>query len=124
MFKFLRRTFAVTLLACFTCTAAVHAQTTLVKTDFKTVAYGNIPEGWTDLMDRQPSRNWMVDGNQFLRPVLKGQHALLGWTGTGATAAKIPADIEIVSEFKKTEDGDVFFGLAGRIVDSQNFYAV
>lgn len=85
---------------------------------FENVSYGDIPTGWNDLYARKPSRNWMVDGQSFLRPVLKGHQALLAWAG------KAPADVELTATFKKTPDEDVFFGLAGRITDSLNFYGV
>src|SRR3546814_1722114 len=59
----------------------------------------------------------MVDGEQFLRPVLKGKAALIALEGT------VPANVKLSASFKKTEDAGVFFGLAGRVADSLNFYA-
>src|SRR3546814_16017695 len=59
----------------------------------------------------------MVDGEQFLRPVLKGKAALIALEGT------VPANVKLSASFKKTEDAGVFFGLAGRVADSLHFYA-
>lgn len=101
-----------------------YSQKILLDTDFKNVAYGDIPAGWVDLMGRKPSRNWMVDGRQFLRPVLKGQTALLACINNSDIPPKTTGDIVLSAQFKKTGDKDVFFALAGRIIDNKNFYAV
>src|SRR5262245_17981583 len=45
--------------------------TELSKWDFSNSGFGDIPEGWTDLLYRRPSRNWMIDGEGYLRHVLK-----------------------------------------------------
>lgn len=112
------------LLACITNASTVYGQKVLLDTDFKTVAYGDIPTGWVDLMARKPSRNWMVDGRQFLRPVLKDQTALLACIDNSQVSSTTTAEIVLSAQFKKTEDKDVFFALAGRIIDNKNFYAV
>jgi hypothetical protein len=43
----------------------------LYKSDFKNDRYGCIPAGWQDLIAERPSRNWAVDGNGFVRFMLK-----------------------------------------------------
>ena len=37
---------------------AATAQTALYECDFKATRDGRIPDGWRDLIDRRPSRNW------------------------------------------------------------------
>ena len=87
-------------------------------------AYGRIPDGWRDLIDLRPSRNWAVDGKGFVRPMLKRSTGLLvydGDTATGKPAQEL-ADARIVAEFKKTEDESVTFGIVGRVRDRDNYY--
>ncbi|MGC4235821.1 MAG: FAD-dependent oxidoreductase [Niabella sp.] len=67
---------------------------------------------------RKPSRNWMVDGEGYLRPVLKKSQALIKWNKTFLD------DFTVEASFKKTEDNEVFFGVALNIKDSANFVAV
>lgn len=116
-------------------------KTTLTSWDFKTAAYGDIPDGWRDLSFLRPSRNWMTDDQGYLRYDLKnygkggaydpdtdsatGQYKEA--TRAGLIAAPISpetgnAGIEAI--FKKAADNTVFFSVAGRIRDAENFYAV
>jgi hypothetical protein len=96
----------------------------LYESDFKSTRYGRIPDGWRDLIDERPSRNWAVDGNGFVRPMLKLHTGLLVYDGYTADVkpARVLADARLVAEFKKTEDEAVTFGVAGRVVDRDNFY--
>lgn len=124
----------------------------LMRQDFSEVEFGNIPSGWTDLLYRRPSRNWIVDEFGFLRHVLKNRNnrltydpfsdsflesptpetrpGLIAWgatsenTAADQAAADQAAAIQVRAAFKKTEDTGVFFGIAGRIQDKHNFYAV
>jgi lysophospholipase L1-like esterase len=91
---------------------------------FDKTAYGKIPNGWKDFFDVRPNRNWAVDGRGFLRPVLKNRIGLLVFEGHSSISSSTGSlrDGRIVAEFKKTEDEEVFFGLAGRIVDKDNYY--
>src|SRR5688500_1522651 len=43
----------------------------MYETDF--FSYGGAPDGWLDLGWQRPSRNWAVDGNGFLRLMVKRQ---------------------------------------------------
>lgn len=109
--------------------------------NFATASYGDIPEGWSDLLYRKPSRNWMVDANGFLRHVLKNRNNRLAYdpfsnsflesptteTRPGLIAAvadNMPRNLRVTTKFKKTEDNGVFFSIAGRIRDKSNFYVV
>ncbi len=96
----------------------------LFEADFRTARYGGIPDGWRDLINERPSRNWAVDGNGFLRPMLKLRTGLLVYDGYTADVkpAHALADARLVAEFKKTEDEAVSFGIAGRVVDRDNYY--
>lgn len=96
----------------------------LYASDFKNARYGCLPDGWRDLIAERPSRNWIVDGNGFVRSMLKGRTGLLVYAGYTADVkpAHALADARVVAEFKKTEDDAVAFGVAGRVVDRGNFY--
>src|SRR3546814_270566 len=119
----------------------------LLRQDFSEVEFGNIPSRWTDLLYRRPSRNWIVDEFGFLRHVLKNRNnrltydpfsdsflesptpetrpGLIAWGATSElTSADEAAAIQVRAAYKKTEDAGVFFGIAGRIQDKHNFYAV
>src|SRR6188768_1089072 len=76
----------------------------LFETDFRQAHYGGIPDGWRDLINERPSRNWAVDGNGFVRPMLKLHTGLLAYDGDTADAqtAHALADARLVAEFKKT----------------------
>src|SRR5258708_7548039 len=76
----------------------------LYREDFKATPYGCIPAGWRDLIDERPSRNWAVDGNGFVRPMLKLRTGLLAYDGYTAEArpARALADVRLVAGFKKT----------------------
>ncbi|MSU28461.1 MAG: FAD-dependent oxidoreductase [Pedosphaera sp.] len=104
--------------------AVAAGQVPLHASEFKSTRYGHIPDGWRDLISERPSRNWAVDGNGFLRPMLKLRTGLLVYDGYTADVkpAHALADARLVAEFKKTEDEPVSFGLAGRVVDRDNFY--
>jgi len=96
----------------------------LLDEQFATTPYGRIPAGWRDLIDRRPSRNWAVDGNGFLRPVLKFNTGLLIYEGdpAGSGDARKLADAQLEAEFKKTGDEEVSFGLVTRVQDRNNYY--
>jgi hypothetical protein len=96
----------------------------LFTTEFRTARYGCIPDGWRDLIDERPSRNWAVDGHGFLRSMLKLRTGLVVYAGYTADVKPAHAlgDARLVAEFKKTEDAAVSFGIAGRVVDARNFY--
>ncbi len=93
------------------------AQQTIRFGDSSYARYGSIPKEWTDMHSRKPSRNWMVDGEGFLRPVLKRSQALIKLNKTFAD------DFSVTASFKKTADSEVFFGIALSIKDSANFIA-
>lgn len=126
---------------------ALEPGTEIIRQQFKDAAYGDIPAGWTDLLYRRPSRNWMVDAHGFLRHVLKNRNNKLTYEPFSNSFLESPttptrpglivcdkvndrslsgkgSGIRIQAEFKKTEDEDVFFGIAGRVKDRRNFYAV
>jgi len=96
----------------------------LYETSFSATRYGRIPDGWRDLVAERPSRNWAVDGNGFVRPTLKLRTGLLVYDGYTADVkpARVLGEARLVAEFKKTEDEAVAFGIAGRVVDRDNFY--
>src|SRR5687768_6686425 len=107
------------------CGQSLAAETTpLYTSDFKNARYGCIPDGWRDVINTRPSRNWAVDGNGFVRPLLKLRTGLLVYDGYTADVkpARGLADARIVADFKKTEDESVAFGVAGRVIDRDNFY--
>ncbi|MGC4235819.1 MAG: FAD-dependent oxidoreductase [Niabella sp.] len=108
---------------------------------FGTFGFGSIPKGWQDVLYRQPSRNWVIDGNGFLRHILKNRDSKDAYdpftdsfkkspttdTRPGLIAvadSQMPVNIRIKARFRKTEDEEVFFSIAGRIKNKQNFYAV
>lgn len=108
---------------------------------FKNTPLGGIPENWEDILYRQPSRNWMVDEKGFLHHMLKNRNNRYAYdpfsddfkesptteTRPGLIALKgdqFPVNFRVRTSFKKTEDADVFYGVAGRIVSKGNFYAV
>ena len=101
------------------------AKTLLYESDFES-AFGTIPNGWHDLTFEPPSRNWMVDADGRLRVVLKRHEGLAVYSGLLTTGAesKLPDNYVIRSDYTVTVDDDVYFGLAGRVVDSKNFYVV
>jgi YD repeat-containing protein len=122
-------------------TAATSPAAPFASWSFANVSYGDIPEGWSDLLYRKPSRNWMVDANGFLRHVLKNRNNRLAYepfsnsflesptteTRPGLVAAmadNMPANLRVTTKFKKTEDNGVFFSVAGRIQNKSNFYVV
>jgi hypothetical protein len=96
----------------------------LYQSDFENARYGRIPNGWRDLVNVRPSRNWAVDGNGFVRPMLKLQTGLLVYDGYTADLKPDRAlvNVRLIAEFKKTEEEFVTFGVAGRVVDRDNYY--
>lgn len=100
--------------------------TQLMSEDFSREHFGTIPAGWTDLTFRPPSRNWLVDAQGFLRVALKNFTGLLAYEGQLASGNRAPLleNYVVRARFKTTADPDVFFGVAGRIRDVGNYYAV
>jgi len=96
----------------------------LYEESFAQCRYGCIPEGWKDEIAIRPSRGWVVDGKGLLRPVLNRRTGLLVYDGSTATGkpARVLADACLVASFQKTEDAEVSFGIAGRVVDARNHY--
>ena len=96
----------------------------LYEESFAKCRYGCIPEGWKDEIALRPSRGWVVDGKGLLRPVLKLRTGLLVYDGYTANVkpARVLADARLVASFQKTEDAEVSFGIAGRVVDGRNYY--
>ncbi|MBL9133987.1 MAG: FAD-dependent oxidoreductase [Verrucomicrobiaceae bacterium] len=96
----------------------------LYESDFATTRYGHIPDGWRDEIALRPSRGWVVDGKGLVRPVLKLRTGLLVYDGYTANVkpARVLADARLVASFQKTEDAEVSFGIAGRVVDARNHY--
>lgn len=96
----------------------------LFETDFRNAPYGCIPDGWRDLIHRRPSRNWAVDGNAFLRPLLNDYTGLLVFEGDRAIAetARTLTDAVVSAEFKMTEDAECAFGIAGRVQGRDDYY--
>ncbi len=120
------RRFAVTAVLFTLLCGSVFAapQTDLFHADFKSALYGRIPDGWRDLVNERPSRNWAGDGNGFLRAMLKLRTGLIVYDGYTADVkpARALADARLVAEFKKTEDESSAFGIVGRAADRNNFY--
>jgi hypothetical protein len=104
--------------------SAADAEAPLWQTDFADTAYGNVPHGWRDLIGDRPSRNWIADGNGMVRQTRKNQTGLLAYEGDAADGISASAlrDAVVTATFKKTEDESVSFGIAGRIVDRNNYY--
>lgn len=104
---------------------AAPGATTLYNADFSAVRYGGVPDGWRDMIQHPPSRNWAVDANGYLRPLLKLYTGLIAYDGFLANNQPADAlgDVRLTAEFKKTVDESVAFGVATRIVDRDNFYA-
>ncbi|HUT95305.1 MAG TPA: SGNH/GDSL hydrolase family protein [Thermoguttaceae bacterium] len=100
------------------------AERVLYEQEFSQTAYGRTPMGWRDLVGVRPSRNWAVDGEGFLRQVIKNKTGLLVYDGYTAELkpARALADGRIIAEFKKVEDETVSLGIAGRVRDRDNYY--
>ena len=96
----------------------------LYEETFGKCRYACVPEGWKDEIALRPSRGWVVDGKGLLRPVLKLRTGLLVYDGYTANVkpARVLADARLVASFQKTEDAEVSFGIAGRVVDGRNYY--
>ena len=97
----------------------------LYEKDFSDIAYGAAPAGWRDLGWSRPSRNWAVDGNGFLRLMVKRQTGTIAYGGalsTGESGSDELQDVITSADFKKTEDEEVAFGIVGRLRDSENYY--
>ena len=96
----------------------------LYEETFARFRYGCVPEGWRDEMGLRPSRGWVVDGKGLVRPVLKLRTGLLVYDGYTANVkpARVLTDARLSAEFQKTEDAQVSFGIAGRVLDARNHY--
>jgi hypothetical protein len=96
----------------------------LYQSDFENTRYGRIPNGWRTVFNVRPSRNWAVDGNGLLRAMLKNHTGLIVYDGYTADVepARALSDARLDAEFRKTEDGSITFGIAGRVMDRDNFY--
>ena len=96
----------------------------LYSENFADTAYGHTPQGWRDLTNLRPSRNWVVDGNGALRQTIKHHTGLVVYDGY--TLQPKPAnsltDARVSATFSKTEDENVSFGIAGRVQDRSNYY--
>src|SRR5262245_49937925 len=77
--------------------------TLLYEAKFSSADYGTVPDGWTDRIAVRPSRGWIVDGAEFLRPTAKRTTGLLTYDGylTTAKPARQLVDAMISAEFKK-----------------------
>lgn len=98
--------------------------TSLYEEDFTKTGFGRTPQGWQDLTNLRPSRNWVVDGNGALRQTIKNHTGLLiyaGYTLQPKPAASL-SDARIEATFSKTEDDTVSFGIAARVQDRSNYY--
>lgn len=99
--------------------ATTSASTRVMEARFAEAAYGDLPDGWVDQMPDRPSRNWIVDGNGFLRMTKKPATGVIAYAGGDARSL---ADATLTATFKKTEEESISFGVAGRIQDGRNFY--
>lgn len=124
------------------------APNTLYSVNFDQTPLGQTPAGWKDLVNYRPSRNWAVDGNGFLRVMLKEYvgnpvdgdrksrreyleggglrhfHGLLVYEGPLADGGDPRAlrDVLATATFKKTTDANVSFGVVLRVKDRDNYY--
>lgn len=92
--------------------------------DFSGTRCGAIPEGWRDLINIRPNRNWAVDSKGIMRPMLKKNTGLVVYDGgmkSGVSAAAL-TDTKVVAKFQKTEDESVSFGIVSRVIDRDNYY--
>ena len=114
----------ISLVGCASSFASETAEAPLFAFRFSNAKYGQMPDGWLDLVNRRPSRNWAVDGKGFVRPMLKRGTGILVYEGYTADVKPATAltDACLVAEFKKSEDATVSFGIVGRLVDKDNFY--
>lgn len=96
----------------------------LYEETFAQTAYGHIPNGWRDIAQVRPSRNWAVDGNGALRYVVKNETGLIVYEGytLQPKPAKSLTDARVMASFSKTEDETASFGIAGRVQDQDNYY--
>ncbi len=132
--KLLQTTSGLCCLSLFIAVPSLVATGVTVKSSetFSSTQYGRSPADWFDAMNSRPSRAWAVDGNGFLRQLIKKQFGpypddfagLLLFAGDGQTinATMALTDGVIVARFKKTEDDCVSFGIAARASDQNNFY--
>jgi hypothetical protein len=116
---------------------------------FSRFQLGNIPPGWSDLVNYRPTRNWAVDGNGLLRVMLKEyvgnpttgdrlvrreyletygvKHfvGLLAYDGALADGSKAKQleNVRLKTTFKKTADPNVLLGLFLRLADRDNYFA-
>lgn len=128
---------------------AADKETPIYAVGFSRYQLGDIPPGWSDLVNYRPTRNWAVDGNGLLRVMLKEyvgnpttgdrlvrreylegygvKHfvGLLAYDGALAdgTKAKQLENIRLKTTFKKTADPNVLAGLFLRLTDRDNYFA-
>lgn len=110
----------------FASAAAFASETALYAVDFARTPAGAVPAGWGDLGVEHSCANWGVDGRGFLRMLWKGAPGIIaykGWLADGKKAAEF-RDGVLRMQFKKTPDAGVKVGLAGRLQDAGNFYAL
>lgn len=126
----------------------IAAESALYSINFKNTPMGETPAGWVDLVNYRPSRNWAVDGQGFLRVMLKeyvgnpadgdrkrrrdylergGMKNFLGllvYRGDLADGASPEAlnDVVVKGVFQKTPDNDVSAGVVLRVKDRKNYY--
>lgn len=123
-------------------------ETPLYSIDFNTAKLGSLPGGWIDLVNYRPSRNWAIDGNGFLRVMMKeyvgpavdgdrkrrldylqkyglnysaGVLVYEGALANGGKATEL-RNGQVTVSFKKTSDQNVFFGALLRVKDRDNYY--
>jgi len=117
--------------------------------EFSRFQLGDIPPGWSDVVNYRPSRNWAVDGSGLLRVMLKEyvgnpttgdrlvrreylegygmSHfvGLLAYDGALADGGKAKEleNVRLKTTFKKTADPNVLLGLFLRLTDRDNYFA-
>lgn len=124
-------------------------ETPIYSAQFPRYQLGDIPAGWSDLVNYRPNRNWAVDGRGFLRVMLKeyvgnpttgdrrvrreyleqfgmkyfaGLLAYEGGLTDGGSADRLE-NVRLESAFKKTPDPNVFFGMFLRLTDRDDYLA-
>lgn len=118
-------TFVAAAFCIFSAPAATNsADIPLYVAEFTADDYGRIPSRWTDHIAKRPNPNWIVDGNQFLRPIRKRETGLITYDGylTDGTRTRTLGDARIVAAFKKTGDPSCMFGVTLRLQDGNNYY--
>jgi hypothetical protein len=117
-------TAAVVLLFILCATAAGAETPQLYSVDCAQTRLGTIPAAWRDLIDDCANPSWAVDGNGFLRTIVKNYEGLIVYDGVladGGRAAELADGVAEVT-FKKTIDDTVTIGVVGRLQDARNYY--